>query len=104
VFRVDRRPYLFLSCGRWQHYHQASDTPDKLDYAKMAGIARLCEVLLRRTATLELCGPFDGGDTLALELQAIRRHFGPAVAGPIEPRGRAGVDAFIAMAMREFGL
>lgn len=104
VFRVDRRPYLFLSCGRWQHYHRASDTPDKLDYAKMAGIARLCEALLRRTSILELRGPFDGGDTLALELRAIRRHFGPAVAGPLEPRGRAGVDAFIAMAMQEFGL
>lgn len=104
VFRLDRRPYLFLSCGRWQHYHRASDTPDKLDVAKMAAIVELCRVLLDRVATTELRGPFEGGDTLALELQAIRSHFGAAIGDPIARLGRPGVDAFIAMAMQEFGL
>ena len=28
-------PYLFLSCGRWRHYHAETDTPEKLNYAKM---------------------------------------------------------------------
>ena len=32
-------PFLFYSVGRWQHYHMPSDTPDKLDYDKMAAFA-----------------------------------------------------------------
>ncbi len=38
VFRMHGVPYLFLSCGRWQHYHQPSDTPEKLNYEKMGRI------------------------------------------------------------------
>ena len=41
VFRKYGDPYLFLSCGRWKHYHQPSDTPEKLNYAKMARITQL---------------------------------------------------------------
>ena len=29
-------PFLFYSCGRSEHYHAETDTPEKLDYAKMA--------------------------------------------------------------------
>ena len=32
-------PFLFYSVGRWEHYHMPSDTPDNLDYAKMAALA-----------------------------------------------------------------
>lgn len=32
-------PYLFLTCGRWKHYHAVTDTPEKLDYEKMASAA-----------------------------------------------------------------
>jgi Zn-dependent M28 family amino/carboxypeptidase len=32
-------PFLFLTCGRWQHYHTPQDTPEKLDYPKMAAAA-----------------------------------------------------------------
>ena len=31
VFRVNRRPYLFLSCGQWEHYHLPTDTPEPLE-------------------------------------------------------------------------
>jgi len=44
IFRLNAVPYLFLSCGRWQHYHQVTDTPDRLNYDKMA---RICEYLVR---------------------------------------------------------
>ena len=30
AFRTMGLPYLFFSCGRWEHYHQRSDTPEKL--------------------------------------------------------------------------
>jgi hypothetical protein len=42
-------PFLFLTCGRWQHYHTPADTPDKLDFAKIAASAAWLESLVRRT-------------------------------------------------------
>jgi len=30
---------LFLSCGWWKHYHQPTDTFDRLNLKKMQGIA-----------------------------------------------------------------
>jgi len=40
-------PFLFLTNGRWEHYHQPTDTPDKLDWAKMAATALWLEQLVR---------------------------------------------------------
>jgi hypothetical protein len=46
IFRRNGVPYLFLSCGRWAHYHMPSDTPDRLNYKKMAAITHYtCELL-----------------------------------------------------------
>ena len=39
VFRLNRVPYLFLTCGRWDHYHQTTDTPDRHNYIKLAAVA-----------------------------------------------------------------
>ena len=33
-------PFLFLTNGRWRHYHTPQDTPEKLDYPKIAATAR----------------------------------------------------------------
>ena len=41
AFRTSSVPYLFFSCGHWEHYHQRSDTPEKLNYEKMARITDL---------------------------------------------------------------
>jgi|CXWL01.1.fsa_nt_gi hypothetical protein len=40
-------PFLFLSCGRWEHYHQPTDTPDRLDYEKIAATAKWLEGFVR---------------------------------------------------------
>ncbi len=40
-------PFLFLTNGRWEHYHQVTDTPDKLDWAKVAATALWLEQLVR---------------------------------------------------------
>ncbi len=32
-------PFLFYTVGRWEHYHMPTDTPEKLDYEKMAALA-----------------------------------------------------------------
>ncbi|HYI02886.1 M28 family metallopeptidase, partial [Hyalangium sp.] len=42
-------PFLFLSNGRWRHYHTPEDTPDKLDYPKIEATARWLERLVRET-------------------------------------------------------
>lgn len=36
AFREAGVPVLFLTCGRWEHYHAPTDTPEKLDYPKIA--------------------------------------------------------------------
>ncbi|MCY4484744.1 MAG: M28 family peptidase [Spirochaetaceae bacterium] len=76
-FRRAGKPYLFFSCGRWEHYHQESDTPQRLNYRKMRRIARFLTALLARLDAL----PFDAGsepvDTTAFELSSLRSAFGP---------------------------
>ena len=44
-------PWLFLTCGRWEHYHEVSDTPEKLDYPKILATA---DFLLELTRALRL--------------------------------------------------
>lgn len=83
VFRTHGVPYLFLSCGRWEHYHQASDTPDRLNYAKMARISHLLLDLTVGLADAPLerksasGGVTEECDTVALELRLFREAFGP---------------------------
>jgi Zn-dependent M28 family amino/carboxypeptidase len=42
-------PFLFLTSGRARYYHTPQDTPDKLDYDKMAATARWLERFVRET-------------------------------------------------------
>ena len=42
-------PFLFLTNGRWRHYHTPEDTPEKLDYPKMAATARWLERFVRES-------------------------------------------------------
>ena len=75
-FRRAEQPYLFFSCGRWEHYHQGSDTPERLNYRKMRRIARFLTTLLGALDRL----PFAAGaapDTTAFELQSLRTALGP---------------------------
>lgn len=41
-FAAKKIPVLFLSTGEHEDYHQVSDSPDKIDYGKLAHVARLC--------------------------------------------------------------
>lgn len=49
-FQSRQVPFLFLTGGRWRHYHQITDTPERLDYQKMAATARWLELLVRAAA------------------------------------------------------
>ena len=79
VFRTSGVPYLFFSCGRWRHYHAESDTPDKLNYAKMARIARYLAAVAKALAATGL-EPHDGAsvDPAEFEIRRIRQACGPA--------------------------
>lgn len=94
VFRLHERPYLFLTCGRWEHYHQPSDTPEKLNYEKMAALASLLFDLARQAAATPLVGPFEGYDATPYECETIRRALGPAAPrfGFGSPCDRQAID------------
>ena len=83
VFRTHGVPYLFLSCGQWSHYHRPTDTPDRLNYRKMARICEFLEALIRSLADEELprAGKSAGVevDTTALEIELLHEAFGPAL-------------------------
>ena len=48
------RAFLFLSCGRWPHYHQETDTPDRLNFRKMYRVQQLAQDLATRCAMTQL--------------------------------------------------
>jgi hypothetical protein len=39
-------PFVFYTAGRTQHYHAITDTPDTLDYTKMAALAKHLALLI----------------------------------------------------------
>lgn len=105
VFRVNRRPYLFLSCGHWDHYHQPSDTPEKLNYDKTAAVADYLLELTDRIARTPLDGPFEGYDSTPIELRHMRASLGPLLAGlELELESREDIDDLARMFTNRFGL
>ena len=91
VFRLNDVPYLFLSCGRWQHYHAPTDTPDKLNYDKMARIREYLVHVVRAMCDQELTIATPT-DTVDLEIKLIERAIGPA--GMPLLMGALGLDKF----------
>jgi len=63
-------PFLFLTNGRWQHYHTPEDTPEKLDYDKMAATANWIEQLAR--APVKQKRKFTDGRDDAATLRTLR--------------------------------
>ena len=100
IFRRSGVPYLFLSCGRWQHYHEPTDIPSRLNYSKMVRITHYLVKLVRSLAEQEL-KPTDEteSDTATLEISSLKRTFGPALPlvlkkiGVGQLRGREDLDA-----------
>ncbi len=79
IFRIHGVPYLFLSCGRWRHYHTPEDTPEKLNYEKMGRIREYLIGLagqLGSTALLPLDRPGREQDTTAFEIGLIQEALG----------------------------
>lgn len=80
IFRENGVPYFFLSCGRWAHYHQITDTPERLNYQKMDKIRqqsyRLLCALDKRLLARNSSGQETYHDTLELERSQMQGSFG----------------------------
>lgn len=76
IFRRNKVPYLFLSCGRWEHYHQESDTPDRLNYRKMAAITDYAESICRAAAAARLPEFVESEDPIEFEAETWRKSLG----------------------------
>jgi len=102
VFRRSGVPYLFFSCGHWAHYHQPTDTPEKLNYRKMEKIARLIASVALGLDDLELPPSQTDADTAAFESELLHTSLGPflagllALAGLSEASSRGHLDQFAA--------
>ena len=81
VFRVHEHPCLFLTCERWEHYHRPTDTPDKLNYEKVAAIAEYVCGLTARVCEAGLKGPSEGYDSTETELHFLRKTLQPVLGG-----------------------
>ena len=103
AFRLSEIPYLFLTCGRWEHYHCTTDTPDRLAYDKMRAVATLLEHLVRDVAERDLDGPWEGYDTTATDLELMRETLGP-LAGRmgLQLRDRSDIERVAALLMSRF--
>ena len=98
IFRTNQVPYLFLSCGMWPHYHQDTDTPERLNYAKTEGVARYLRTLAGVICGKEMSGEFEGYDTTEIELGYIRELLLLVAAGmgfPIEVETRGDIDRLV---------
>jgi len=76
VFRRNDVPYLFLSCGRWEHYHMPTDTPEKLNYEKMAAIAQYAERVCWSVSASELQEFSDPVDPVDFEAETWKQSLG----------------------------
>jgi len=107
VFRVNERPYLFLTCGLWEHYHAHSDTPDRLNYSKIAAVAEYAQALIEQVSGSDLNGPFETYSTLETELHFLRQNVAPVVRGmglPVSLRSRQDIDKLVDPLIYQLGL
>jgi hypothetical protein len=101
TFRLGQVPYLFLSCGRWPHYHAPTDTADRVAWPKCAAMADLVEALTRDVAARTLAGPWEGYDTTATDIATMRAALGPLLDGlGIELRSRSDIDRVVALLLQ----
>ena len=107
IFRENERPYMLLTCGRWDHYHEPTDTPEVLNTDKMAAIASYVRCLATGASGTRFDGPFEGYDSTGTELRALRQHIQPFLdeAGiPFKLEGRRDIYNLVNMLTTHFRL
>ncbi len=105
VFRINERPYLFLTCARSENYHRPTDLPDTLNYEKMAHVVDYVANLTESCSKTELTGLFEGYDTTETELYFMKKTLGPL----LEPMGmsvqsRKDIETVVRMLAAQFQL
>ncbi len=83
VHRDQGEPFLFLTGGRWEHYHRVTDLPEHLDLDRMDN---LVDYLLRLIRSFQ-AGEFQEGDRMFMiqrEIESIRRLFAGDPESPLE--------------------
>jgi peptidase M28-like protein len=93
AFERARVPFLFLTCGRWEHYHEPTDTPEKLDYEKIIASADyLADLVLRMSQRPDAPVVYESGarddDSTLSSIEAVARLLVPhlAEARPVAER------------------
>ena len=106
IFRVSNVPYLFLSCGRWEHYHMPTDTPEKLNYKKMEAIADYLVNLVISCDGAEFWQGFSSYDSTPTELHYMNTVFAELFQkyGIGELQSREDIDRVVRMMKATFGL
>jgi len=61
AFFINQRPYIFLTCGHGDHYHDSTDTIEQLDMPKVTRIASFLASLVATCAdgrefSIDACG------------------------------------------------
>jgi|ERR1043165_4670135 hypothetical protein len=106
IFRVNGIPYLFFSCGRWQHYHMPTDTPDKLNYDKVEAIANSLLDIVRRCDAAQFSPADRTYDSTPTELLFMNHSLGPFLEarGMAPPQSRADLDKIASLLLAQFRL
>jgi hypothetical protein len=105
ILREHGEPYLFLTCGRWEHYHQASDLPQNLNYGKMLKISQFL-INLIRDIDIRLINPQpEDCDPVDLELALLKRAIGPYLQTlGIPMNNRQDIQRFVRNWVEQFQL
>ena len=105
VFRLAGVPYLFFSCGRWNHYHAPSDRP-QVNYQKMGAIVAYLERLLPGLDRRSLGGVQKPHDTTPTELKFFNTILGFALRsyGLKRLSSRQDIDRVVSLFMQQFRL
>ena len=69
-----KNPFLFFTCGLWKHYHQKSDTPEKLNYQKMESTANFFIDLVKTADKHNFCEGYKQADVVDTELYFLNKN------------------------------
>lgn len=106
IFRVNGVPYLFLSCGRWEHYHMKTDTVEKLNFEKMAAVGGYLAGLITECDRRNFQSRSAAFDTLETELRMMNSALSSVlpVLGLGTLRNRLDIDAVANSLLGRLGL
>ncbi|MCF7824804.1 MAG: M28 family peptidase [Candidatus Marinimicrobia bacterium] len=105
VLRKNNIPYLFFTCGRWKNYHQESDRPENLNYAKMERIAQYLLELVEQLAKIEFDPAGLDHDPVEMEIKLLERAIGPYLKEMSIPlNGREDIQQFVLAWIRAYQL